>query len=387
MSFQSNPKLYEGKDLPSDLIEQLERSRKELTDFISFWEIELMSRDSLSHWRDSLKISWEKLRDYFKIFNIKFNPITFIRSEKFSKQERHIFFNYISSCLKIENSQIEIDYNLMDVNAIFDSISLRKESYEYSFFIYNNLFPEDYQYEDMEYDPYYDQLPVYLEAFEYGYHGDNTAEKSRQLKVAFDLDDEKQRLNLKLPGEVDDPMLKLTLKSMNPSSGLFLGRLKLGSNNNISYNIRIDFYKIGITPVLEIKIWDRNWSVKIYDEKLILRLIKLCNMSSPKFIKNQLKSLVKVSKKISGEFCDVMINKNIREFNHRKQDFINLMLCDELLMRRTIPPLTQFQSIIMQESFGRVLASVVEFEIDTEIIDRYNQFSHMYGNKHLDEKT
>lgn len=110
-------------------------------------------------------------------------------------------------------------------------------------------------------------------------------------------------------------------------------------------------------------------------------------MSSPKFIKNQLKSLVKVSKKISGEFCDVMINKNIREFNHRKQDFINLMLCDELLMRRTIPPLTQFQSIIMQESFGRVLASVVEFEIDTEIIDRYNQFSHMYGNKHLDEKT
>lgn len=82
-----------------------------------------------------------------------------------------------------------------------------------------------------------------------------------------------------------------------------------------------------------------------------------------------------------------MLNKNIRQFNHRNQDFVNLMLCDELLMRRTIPPITQFQSIIMQESFGRVLASVVEFEIDTEIIDRYNQFSHMYGNKHLDEKT
>ena len=41
----------------------------------------------------------------------------------------------------------------------------------------------------------------------------------------------------------------------------------------------------------------------------------------------------------------------------------------------------------MQENFGRVLISVTEFLIDTEVIDRYNQFSHIYGNKHLDEKT
>lgn len=41
----------------------------------------------------------------------------------------------------------------------------------------------------------------------------------------------------------------------------------------------------------------------------------------------------------------------------------------------------------MQESFGRVLASITEFKIDTEVIDRYNQFTHLYGNKHLNEKT
>lgn len=41
----------------------------------------------------------------------------------------------------------------------------------------------------------------------------------------------------------------------------------------------------------------------------------------------------------------------------------------------------------MQENFGRVLTSVTEFLIDTEVIDKYNQFSHIYGNKHLDERT
>ena len=52
-----------------------------------------------------------------------------------------------------------------------------------------------------------------------------------------------------------------------------------------------------------------------------------------------------------------------------------------------VTPVNQFQSIIMQESFGRVLASVTEFEIEAEKVEKYNQFSHMYGNKHINEKT
>ena len=49
-------------------------------------------------------------------------------------------------------------------------------------------------------------------------------------------------------------------------------------------------------------------------------------MSSPKFIKNQLKSLLKLGKKISGEYLDVMMNNSVKIYNHRKQDYINLML-------------------------------------------------------------
>jgi len=82
------------------------------------------------------------------------------------------------------------------------------------------------------------------------------------------------------------------------------------------------------------------------------------------------------------------------------------MMCNELLLRRILAgtrnpnhedagisgrgsdnQMSQFQAVIMQESFGRVLASITEFVIDIEVIDRYNQFSHMYGNKHLDKKT
>lgn len=49
-------------------------------------------------------------------------------------------------------------------------------------------------------------------------------------------------------------------------------------------------------------------------------------MSSTKFIKNQIKSLIRVKRKLSGEFLDLMFNKNIRIYNHRKQDYINLMI-------------------------------------------------------------
>jgi len=93
-----------------------------------------MSRESRSHWRDSLTISWEKLQNFFSLFNIKFNPTQFIRSEKFNPEERFIFYTYISNCIKIENSSAEMDLSLLDMQAIFDYWSLRKDSYGYAFF-------------------------------------------------------------------------------------------------------------------------------------------------------------------------------------------------------------------------------------------------------------
>ena len=54
--------------------------------------------------------------------------------------------------------------------------------------------------------------------------------------------------------ENDIDISKLTLKSIKSPSAIFLGRLKLGSNPNIHYNVRIDYYKRGHRPILEIKI-------------------------------------------------------------------------------------------------------------------------------------
>ena len=321
-----NPKLYAGKEFPEGFVQQLERAKKDITSYVSYCEVEFMSRDSLSHWRDSLNCSWETLRKFFKLFNTNFDPISFIRSEKFTKQERYLFFTYFSCGLRIENSRTELDLNLIDTQSIFDFLTLRKESYGYAFFFYNNLFPEDYAYEDMEYEPYTDQVPMYLEAVEFGDYTGQNINRDRQMKLAFNIDDDKEKFDIKIPGEIDDPVMKLSLKTMKPASGIFLGRLKLGTNSNEHYNIRIDFFKHGHKPILEIKICNRNCLARITDEKLILRLIKLCNMSSSKFIKNQIKSLVRVNRKLSGEFCDLMLNKSIKIYNHKNQDYIHLML-------------------------------------------------------------
>lgn len=158
---------------------------------------------------------------------IKFNPIQFIRSERLSNQERYILFNYLPCCLLIENSSVEIDLNLIDIQSIYDNLHLNnfrldsqsKQGYAYSFFYYNGLFPDDYEYEDMQYEPYFDQIPVYLEAFEYGPMTASHSSKGRQMGAAFSMEGvDEEKYAIKMPGEIDDPVLKLSIKTMKPAS-------------------------------------------------------------------------------------------------------------------------------------------------------------------------
>lgn len=155
---------------------------------------------------------------------------------------------------------VEMDLSIIDMDSIYDWISLHKDSYAYSFFFYNGIFPDDYEYEDMQYEPYIEGVPLYLDAFEYGIHVQkDITNKGRQMNLAFSLEDEeKEKYQVKIPGEVDDPVLKLDIKTMKPSTGIFLGRLRLGEHKDEQYNIRIDFYKQGKQPILEIKVCNRN---------------------------------------------------------------------------------------------------------------------------------
>jgi len=141
----------------------------------------------------------------------------------------------------------------------------------------------------MTYDAYTQDTPTYLETFEFDTRKPVQQKKIRKMDLAFTIDDATEKHPSQMPGEVEDPMMNISLKTMKPASGIFLGRLKLGETGEDFHNLRIDFYKKGITPILEIKICNKNLSCKITNERTILRIIKLCNMSSPKFIKNQLK--------------------------------------------------------------------------------------------------
>lgn len=221
-----------------------------------------MSRDTLSQWRDVIHISWEKLKSYFKMFNMQFNPIQFIKSQKFTPNQRYIFYEYFGNCLEIANSSVELDFSMLDIKSIYDYLYLNQQSYGYNFFYYNNLFSDEYAYEDMEYEPFNDNLPSYMEAFDFHSRFINK-DIARQMNLAFDVKEDAKKYDsvyrkkanlLKLMSDGGSDVSKLKLKSIKSPSGIFLGRLKLGHNHNESFNVRIDYYKQGHVPVLEVKI-------------------------------------------------------------------------------------------------------------------------------------
>jgi hypothetical protein len=73
------------------------------------------------------------------------------------------------------------------------------------------------------------------------------------------------------------------LSNFPKSNGIFLGPLMLGEPDvyKTRYNVRIDYYMIGYTPVLEIKafnsICDETFDVKVYNRKMIKDIIRICN--------------------------------------------------------------------------------------------------------------
>lgn len=61
-----------------------------------------------------------------------------------------------------------------------------------------------------------------------------------------------------------------------------------------------------------------------------------------------------------------------------------MILCNEVEMWSKMPPSDQCTGVIYQEAFGWVLTSVTEFTIDTQIMDNFNPFSFVHGNKHIE---
>ena len=125
------------------------------------------------------------------MFNINFNPIQFINSQRFSKQERHVFFHYFSNWLEIANSNAQLDLSLINIEPILNNLYLNQDSYEFWFFFYYNLFPSDYAYEDNEYEPYNNNMPVYKETLDFSIQKNEPQDGARQMNLAFDLRDEK----------------------------------------------------------------------------------------------------------------------------------------------------------------------------------------------------
>lgn len=85
---------------------------------------------------------------------------------------------------------------------------------------------------------------------------------------------------------LDDPnnMHNLTLSNFPKSNGIYLGQIFLGNGDNTcksSYNLRIDYYMLGYSPTLQIKVFNsicnEIFDLKITKVKMIKDVIRICN--------------------------------------------------------------------------------------------------------------
>ena len=94
---------------------QQEIFTKEKTYFLSFAEIKVCSKISTTNWDDSFNITWETLIIFYKKFNIKWNPIDFLKRKKFNDKQRFLFYNFFPKCLFIHDCRVIVDLERIDI--------------------------------------------------------------------------------------------------------------------------------------------------------------------------------------------------------------------------------------------------------------------------------
>jgi hypothetical protein len=110
-------------------------------------------------------------------------------------------------------------------------------------------------------------------------------------------------------------MFNLTLTNFPNSNGLFSGRITLGNENNYMnpFNIKIDYYKIGFIPTIQIRafncIYPESFEIKVFHKPTIKAFIRICNLSQEAMVRNQLKSAITIGKRVTGKYLRLNFNR------------------------------------------------------------------------------
>jgi hypothetical protein len=99
-----------------------ERLGKVHTGYRSYAEIQLCSAiNRRQMWDDSVNVPWESLIAFFQIFNIKWDPIAFLKRGSFRREEAFLVNEYLSRCFYLDPNnahELALDIKRIDFHHI-----------------------------------------------------------------------------------------------------------------------------------------------------------------------------------------------------------------------------------------------------------------------------
>jgi hypothetical protein len=84
-----------------------ELATKEKTKYKTYLEVKVCTKMSDTIWDDCFNLPWEKLEEFFRIFNFKWRLHDLLVKRKMSYRDRFTFFNFFGYCLSIKDTLLQ----------------------------------------------------------------------------------------------------------------------------------------------------------------------------------------------------------------------------------------------------------------------------------------
>jgi hypothetical protein len=85
-------------------------------------------------WDDSINLPWEVFVDFFKIFGLKFNPISLLKRDNFLREEAFLINEYLTRCFYLDPNnynELALDLKRLDFRIVkYEEIFLRRPEHD-----------------------------------------------------------------------------------------------------------------------------------------------------------------------------------------------------------------------------------------------------------------
>lgn len=108
-----------------------EKLEKQHTAYKTYAQVQICSPiNRRQMWDDSVNVPWETFVEFFKIFGIIWNPISFLKRGHLKQEEAFLVNEYLSRCFYLDQTNMQslaLDLGRLNFHQIkFDEIFLRR---------------------------------------------------------------------------------------------------------------------------------------------------------------------------------------------------------------------------------------------------------------------